>query len=173
MGLHRPPGLGWCRSACHNPPVRLVVFLLCIPALAFAQDAVDVAQRASAAVDAHCSDIKSEADDSLAAEGVVAVGEVWAEVARAWEADGPLHLLYWRGRLASCLDQDDRARDDLTAFVEQAGDAPEHISQVAEARRRLRRLESPSNGPPPGAPMIIAGVSLLAAGGAFGGLAGW
>jgi hypothetical protein len=79
--------------------------------------------------------------------------------------------------LNQCLDQEDRAAADLSAFVEAAGAWPVYAEQVSEAKRRLRGLAPASvqtkqtGEPEPGG--LVLGASLLGAGAVFGGLSGW
>lgn len=134
---------------------------------------VELAERASEAVDAHCSDA-AQADVTLAAESVAQVSAVWAELSKAYESSPQPFLLYWRGILGQCLDQEDKAEADLQAFVAEAGDDPALRTQVNDAGRRLRFLAARRRGGvDPKAPGIVAGISLGAVGGLFGGLSGW
>lgn len=152
--------------------------LLCLlwAAVAHAADGSDeVAIRAAAAHEAHCSDVAT-GQATAAAEALAQVGPVLAEVSRAFDQTGEPFLLYWRGMLNQCLDQEDRAATDLAAFVKAAGAWPVYAEQVNEAKRRLRGLNASTAAvrtaapPPPG---LVVGASLIGAGAVFGGLSGW
>ncbi len=162
------------------PAARGVLGLLLLlwagSALAQAPAAVEVAERAAAAHEAQCSDVAA-GKATAAAEALARVGPVLAEVSRSYDASGEPFLLYWRGMLNQCLDQEDRAASDLAAFVKAAAAWPVYAEQVTEAKRRLRGLlpeggsTTQPSGPAPGG--IVAGASLLGAGALFGGLSGW
>ncbi len=96
-------------------------------------------------------------------------------VSEAHDATGDAFLLFWRGRLNLCLDREDRAKEDLEAFVARVGDDPTYINQVQRSRQLLRVIERYREGGPairtPG--LAAAGGALIGVAGAFGGLSGW
>jgi len=109
-----------------------------------AEDPAALAVRAHAVHEQWCADIAGSDERSIESEGIAEVAPVWRDVSHAWEATEIPFLLYWTGVLELCLDRRERAAEDLAAFVELAADDPTLEPQVAEARRRLRRLDTAS-----------------------------
>lgn len=154
--------------------VGVLLLLWALPALAGSVAPAVAAVRAADAHDRWCSDVHV-GKATAAAEAVAKVGPVLVEVSRVYDQTGAGFLLYWRGMLNHCLNQEERAVADLQAFVALAGDQAVYVEQVREARRRLRgraRVSS-SSAPAPSPVGVVAGASLLAAGGVLGGLSGW
>lgn len=115
--------------------------LLAVPA-AFAEDPPDaeaVAVQAAEIAHRHCSDVASAASVG-AAEALNEVSPVLVAVARAYETHGDPFLLFWKGVLNQCLDQEDRATEDFEGFLAGVGDDAAYSAQVRDARLRLRRL---------------------------------
>ncbi len=141
-------------------------------------EAEALAQEAQGAVDRYCSEAVSD-DVTLAAESVAAVSAVWAKVSAKLEESRKVYLLYWRGVLGQCLDQEEKALADLHAFLGIRGGSDEWASLVADAQRRVRQLERKTGrgkgrvAPRPSAGPVAAGVGSGVAAGALGGLAGW
>lgn len=139
-------------------------------------DAPAIALKAQETKDRYCS---AAAGDNVttAAESVAAVGAVWAEVSAALESTRKLYLLYWRGVLGQCLDQEAKALGDLKAFVAASARSESLPALVEDAERRIRRLEGQPPGraspPTPGRGALIGGTVLGVAAGALGGLGGW
>lgn len=137
--------------------------------------AASVAQEADAVVTEHCSDA-AVADGTQAARAVATVSSVLARVSEVHDATGEPWLLYWRGVLQACIDREERAIEDLQAFLATPDPGDVNKAQREDAERRLRRLgvrvEDPSAAaaPPVGA---IVGGGLLGAGGVLGGLGAW
>ncbi len=159
-----------------------MIALLLLPllaALAQAAPVADVAKQAAESVDRYCIDGTS-GDVQIAANTLIPVGGVWAEVDEAWAASQEPSLLYWRARLAQCLEKDDRALADYTAFIEAMASDATYAQQVDDARRRVRFLQT-SLAPPPAtsgpSTATVAGaaigIGLGSAAGVLGGLAGW
>ncbi len=115
-----------------------LVFLLSSPAMA-GELANKAALEAFSVVNEHCADV-GVADVTRHATSVSKVAPAWAAVSEAYEAEGEAFLLYWRGVLAQCLDYQDKAKNDLKAFVAQFAEEAENVAQVRDARIRLRRL---------------------------------
>jgi len=88
----------------------------------------------------HCADVAA-LDNSTAARAVHTVSATWLQVSDAYKASPEPYLLYWRGVLGACLGQEDRALEDLKAFVDQSSDEGAYSGMIREARRRVRRLE--------------------------------
>jgi hypothetical protein len=130
---------------------------LALPAPARAQEPElspsRVAQEAFEVFSLHCADIENR-DDRRFNEALVAVSAQRLRVTDAWERSHEAFLLYWRAVLGLCIEQPERAKEDLLAFVEAESGNPTFESLVQDARRRLRRLgvewkERPATGPPP------------------------
>ena len=127
------------------------------------------AEQAAAVLDEHCSDVAAgRATES--ARALAAVAPMLEEVSAAHDATGLPYLRFWRGRLNLCLDRQDRAREDLVAFLEVASSDPAYRPQVRFAGTLLRRLGAGRSDSGLG---IAAGIGLLGAGVALGGLAAW
>ncbi len=82
--------------------------------------------------------------------------------------------MYWRGALAQCLSQEERALEDLQTFVEVRGESTLWAGLVDDAKKRIRRLSKRAGGsmgsaPAPGlAPGISVGAGLAVASVALG-----
>ena len=156
----------------------LLLALLLLPSTSRAErdsGAEALASRASATVDQHCSDA-AQADVTLAAESVALVSAVWAEVSKALEGTRKIYLLYWRGVLGQCLDQEAKALTDFEDFVQARGESNAWASQTADALRRirvLRRKLGVRDAPPPGTPGFGLGAALAGGAAAAGGISGW
>jgi len=108
----------------------------------------------------HCAEVEGE-DTTLAAQSVTVVSEVWARISAQLEKSGKDYLLYWRGVLGQCLNQDERALEDLTSFVEGLKDSELWASLVLDADNRMRRLErSAGQAGPTGDPQQVVGIIL-------------
>ena len=104
------PG-AWVLPAMNRLIPSLLLAALLAPAPAWADrdaEAEALARRASATVEEHCSNA-AQSDVTLAAESVAHVSTVWAEVSKALEGSRKVYLLYWRGVLGQCLDQEEKA----------------------------------------------------------------
>jgi len=125
---------------------------------------------------AHCSDAAAD-DVTAAAESVAAVGAVWARVSATLESTRKVYLLYWRGVLGQCLDQEAKALDDLTAFLGAREDSPMWSSLVDDAKRRVRQLERKlgrsAKTASPATPAIVIGSALGVGAAGAGGLSAW
>ncbi len=126
----------------------LALVLILVAAPAWAGPAEDAAVRATEVRDKHCADMAQDRT-SGATGALVAVAPVLDEVSRAYDETRAPFLLYWRGVLFECTNQEARATTDLTEFV----GSPENQSQlpqlVQDAHRRLRRLGTGAPAPPP------------------------
>lgn len=162
-------------------PIAAALLLLAPPVFAQAvptdvPSAADAALAASDAVETHCSDVAAGKGTAVAA-ATQEVATALTDVSRALDATADAtYLLYWRGLLYQCIENDERAKEDLTAFVESASADPVYLSQVREAKRRIARIERAERGPIFGKPSpggAVLGMGLLGAGGAAGALALW
>lgn len=130
------------------PALLLALILAALPTAAAAQGTAEaVASRAQRAHEEHCADAAGLASESDAALALAEVSTVWAEVAQVHEASGATWLLYWRGLLAQCIGQDERAAEALVAFVESDPTAEGLAAMARDARSRLKRLR-PDYAPP-------------------------
>lgn len=120
-----------------------------------------------------CTDVAGD-ETTLAAQSLTRVGDVWARVSEAYEASQEPFLLYWRGVLGQCLNQDARAKADLEGFLAGSSGEATYTDLVRDARRRLRRLDADTKVERPGwrTPLEL-GIGFAAAAGVTGALAGW
>ena len=115
-------------------------------------------------------------DMTRALQSIAEVAGVWARVSEQYEKSGESYLLYWRGVLAQCMDQEEKGLIDLKAFVSRSGSSSLWAALVRDADRRIRQLERKTGAgggrrsrPLPGNPRLGAGLALgisLAAGSA-------
>jgi hypothetical protein len=128
----------------------ITIAIVLLPTAARAQSAAqDVAARASQVHAQYCAEVASTSDEGTAARGIVEVGEVWAEVAEVHAATGASWLLYWRGVLAQCIGQDERAAEALIGFVESSPEADGMNTMDRDARKRLSWLKPDYEPPQP------------------------
>ena len=129
---------------------------------------------ASMVLEAHCADVAA-GTATKSAQALSAVSPSLAYVSEAHDATGEVFLLYWRGRLNLCLDREDRAKEDLEAFITASEGDSVYATQVKEAGRLLRLIERRSKGgvtiETPG--LAAAGGALVGGAGALAGLSGW
>lgn len=118
--------------------------------------------RADAVHGAYCSSVAS-LGVSQAAAANAEVSRVWEQVSLAYEEHGDTFLRYWRGVLGQCLGHEERAIEDLSAYVAAAKDDSVSVALVRDARRRLRRMGVKPEGTDPGR---AAGAVALSGGGA-------
>ncbi len=116
----------------------------------------------------HCAEVEGT-DTTLAAQSVTVVSEVWARISAQLEKSGKEYLLYWRGVLGQCLNQDERALQDLRDFVSQLEEQDSDLwaSLVVDANTRVRRLEQAASQTGP-RPQTVVGLVL---GGSLSGVA--
>ncbi len=88
----------------------------------------------------HCADAASNRKTE-GLRSISTVSNTWVRVSEQYDRSGDNYLLYWRGVLAQCMDQESRAYDDLKGFLEQVGDSSLWAGLVRDARRRIRLLE--------------------------------
>lgn len=141
--------------------LSLIVLLIATPA--FAGPAEDAALRATEVRDEHCADMAQDRTSSMTG-ALVAVAPVLDEVSRVYDETGEPYLLYWRGVLLECSNQESRAVNDLQAFAADPVNRSQLPELVRDAERRLRRqgvTVSPSTDTP-GAPRVV-----IALGGAY------
>ena len=134
----------------------LTLTLLLLASPAWAGPAEDAALRATDVRDEHCADMAQDRTSGMTA-ALLAVAPVLDEVSRVYDETAASFLLYWRGVLLECSNQEARAIVDLEAFADDADNLAALPQLVQDARRRLRRLgSSEAPGPPPiTAPRLI------------------
>ena len=125
-----------------------------------------LAQEAHAVLLAHCAEAVGE-DITRAAESVALVSDVWARVSAQVESSRKVYLLYWRGVLAQCLDQEDKAMNDLQAFVKARKGSELWAGLITDAEKRIARLERQAVGPKEVKPGWLVGGGLAAGSAVF------
>ncbi len=100
-----------------------------------------LALEAQQVVNEHCAEAAVGNSITKAAVAVARVSDVWARLSTQLEVSHKVYLLYWRGVLGQCLDQEERAIEDLRAFVAVRADSALWAGLVLDANSRLRRLE--------------------------------
>lgn len=162
------------------PPIRLlqlssaslIAALAACPA--FADDNDDLAVLANDVNQEYCAEIYTQ-DVRLAAQGYQKVASAWEAVDVGYEESGSSVLLYWRGVLAYCLDQDAIAERDLRNLVAWTDgvDDDELAGLVADAEARLKRLEAAAEEPATFIDRRQTGGTVLLVGGAATAVAGF
>ena len=156
-----------------------IALLLALPGAARAEQApvepTAAALAASDALQTYCSDVAS-AEGTAVASATRDVATALADVSQAWDSSHENYLLYWRGLLYHCIENTERAKEDLSAFVAAAEGDPVQIPQLRQAKRRLARIERAEEGPVLALPAPGAwgvGGGLLGVSGGLLGLALW
>jgi hypothetical protein len=148
-----------------------------LAAPAHAEDAVlppdEAAMKASQVQADHCADVLA-ADPETQAAAMQAASPVYGQVAAAYRVHGEGYLLFWRGLLAECLNNHEQAVADYKKFVHELESDSTYAPQIADARRRLRRLlpESERRAYSAQAPMALPGAIVAASGGVLGAVGG-
>ncbi len=129
--------------------------------------------------DEHCADVAG-GQAELAAQSIGAVSDVWGRISAHLGKSKKVYLLYWRGVLAQCLSQEERALEDLQNFLAEREDSSLYAQQVADAKKRISQISrrtgtrrSVSRARPPADPGPVLGVLLgggLAAGAVASGI---
>ena len=136
-------------------------------------DPVQAALMASRVLETHCMEVAAGAA-TRSALALSAVSPALTTVSAAHDETGEAYLLFWRGRLNLCLDREERAQEDLQAFVDQVGENPTYAPQVQQARRLIRRIERAHARPAIRTPALaVTGGALLGGAGALAALSGW
>jgi len=100
----------------------------------------EAALAASTARDLYCTDVAG-VDVALQSSALGTVNEVWTEVIKTYKHSRASFLLYWRGVLAQCLDQEFRAAQDLQGFLAAHQEDTSLGPMVLDAQRRIRVLK--------------------------------
>ena len=162
--------LGWMAETAQAQDTRAEEQPVAAPASgeSLALEAAEVQEK-------HCARAYGK-DMTRALQSIAEVAAVWARVSEQYEKSGESYLLYWRGVLAQCMDQEEKGLIDLKAFVLKSGSSSVWVALVRDADRRIGQLERKTGGgggrrsnPVPGNPRLGAGLALgvsLAAGSA-------
>ena len=125
-----------------------------------------LAMEALNAKDQHCADVAG-GQAELAAQSMGAVSDVWGRISAHLGKSKKVYLLYWRGVLAQCLSQEERALEDLQNFLAEREDSSLYAQQVADAKKRISQISrrtgtrrSVSRARPPADPVPVLGVLL-------------
>jgi len=100
----------------------------------------EAALAASTARDLYCTDVAG-VDVALQSSALGTVNEVWTQVIEVYKRSRASFLLYWRGVLAQCLDQEFRAVQDLQGFLAAHQEDTSLGPMVLDAQRRIRVLK--------------------------------
>jgi hypothetical protein len=99
-----------------------------------------VAKKAKETVDAHCAVAEGVGEEAAAA--ATALQATREEVGKTLEARGQLDLLYWRGVLSQCLEDDGSALNDFNTFLLGRGESTKWQDLADDATRRIADLET-------------------------------
>jgi MYXO-CTERM domain-containing protein len=159
--------LGWLhrrRREALPPSPRLLaaglLLLALLPRPAHAGPAEDAAMEAYAFQQRYCAEVAGATSTSTATQALSEVTLVLSRLSQTYDETGIPFLLFWRGVLLQCVQQDERATTDLQAFVDGPGVAEDYPSLAKDARRRLRSLSRAAQdtaGPLP-APTVAIGL---------------
>ncbi len=155
--------------------LALVQSVVAAPCLA-GSSAAEVAAAAYEVRERYCAAVGAD-DVQAAAESLARVSETWAQVSEALEESKKLYLLYWRGMLAQCLGQAEKAGTDLREFSVYAEGKSQYLDLLRDAKRRLALLErgrggGATNGGAVGVPFGV-GAGLAGGAAVLAGLSGW
>ncbi len=103
----------------------------------------DLALEAARIRSEHCAQAASDRKTS-GVRSITEVGPTWLRVSEQFDKSGETYLLYWRGVLAQCMDQEERASVDFESFVAQEGASNLWADLVRDAKRRIRLLQRSS-----------------------------
>ena len=122
----------------------------------------------------HCADAASKADTG-GLRSISTVSNTWVRVSERYDLSGESYLLYWRGVLAQCMDQEERALTDLKQFITRSEGNSLWAALIKDAQRRVRQLDYKTGGGGRGGPIqatkvfgFVLGASLAAASGGAG-----
>ena len=100
----------------------------------------DLALEAARIRSEHCAQAASDRKTG-GVRSINEVGPIWLRVSEQFDKSGEIYLLYWRGVLAQCMDQEERAAVDFESFVALEGESTLWADLVRDARRRMRLLQ--------------------------------
>ncbi len=93
----------------------------------------------------HCAQAASDRKTG-GVRSITEVGPIWLRLSEQFDKSGETYLLYWRGVLAQCMDQEERAGVDFENFVTLEEDSNLWADLVRDAKRRIRLLQRSSGG---------------------------
>lgn len=111
----------------------------------------------------YCADAAA-GDPETEALAIERAAPAYGKVAASYRTHGNAFLLYWRGLLAQCLSKEEEAVSDLEGFAAAASNDPAYRPQVADARRRLRRLTAGQDPTRPEGPQLSGTLGIAVAG---------
>jgi hypothetical protein len=115
----------------------VLIALWALPAAAATTE--ELAAAAEEAHSSYCAD-GARGDINLTSQSVARVGDVWQRVTEAGAGNNDPFLLYWRAKLAECLNHEEFAQADYAGFLTAVGKSPLYTAMAKDAERRLRRL---------------------------------
>jgi hypothetical protein len=98
-----------------------------------------LAVEASNVQNEHCADAASN-QETGGIRSISTVSDTWVRVSERYDQSGESYLLYWRGVLAQCMDQEDRALTDLKDFISRSEGNSLWATLIKDAKRRARQL---------------------------------
>jgi len=98
-----------------------------------------LAVEASNVQNEHCADAASN-QETGGIRSISTVSDTWVRVSERYDQSGESYLLYWRGVLAQCMDQEDRALADLKEFISRSEGNSLWATLIKDAERRARQL---------------------------------
>ena len=104
-----------------------------------------LAVEASNVQNEHCADAASN-QETGGIRSISTVSDTWVRVSERYDQSGESYLLYWRGVLAQCMDQEDRALADLKDFISRSEGNSLWATLIKDARRRARQLGHKTTG---------------------------
>ena len=142
------------------PTAALLLLALLVPRPAFAGPAEEAAMEAYAFQQRYCAEVAGATSTTTATEALSEVTTVLSRLSKTWDEEGSPFLLFWRGVLLQCVEQDERAAADLEGFLALSGISEDYPSLAKDARRRLRSLAHAQAGTPEPlpAPTVAIGV---------------
>ena len=140
------------RRLARRPPRTVACLLLlaalAVPGVSSASSADEVAFDAYAFQQRYCAEVAGATSTSTATTALSEVTLVLKRLSETYDETGVPFLLYWRGVLLQCVDQDERAQADLEAFLAVPGAVDDFASLARDARRRLRAMTRERAGAP-------------------------
>ena len=143
-------GLGARRRRSRPPTVTglaaLALVLFVLPTPASAGPAEDVAMEAYAFQQRYCAEVAGSSSTTTATEALSEVTAVLSRLSGIYDQTQVSFLLYWRGVLLQCVQYEERAVEDLEAFVADAATEMAFPTLARDADRRLRMLHRKMEG---------------------------
>jgi hypothetical protein len=156
LGRRRRRRLAGLRLAA----LGLLLLLALIPRPAHAGPAEEAAMEAYAFQQRYCAEVAGATSTSTASEALSKVTIVLSRLSQTYDETTVPFLLFWRGVLLQCVEQDERATADLQAFLAVPKVAEDFPFLVKDTRRRLRTLTQASEGTPEPRPAPAVAIGL-------------